>query len=74
MAVELFAYGDESGLHKNPRYCLMCGFIASPRQWKIFNKSWKNVLDQFGISDFHSTEFFPRDENKKRIKQGNKSA
>ena len=64
VVVELRAYGDESGTHENPPYCLVAGWIGSPRQWRLFEDSWNEVLHEYSISEFHSTDFFNRKHNK----------
>ena len=60
MVTELLVYADESGTHNGAVYCLVSGFIGSPRQWKKLDKEWGSVLRDFGISSFHSIDFFGR--------------
>ena len=55
----LFSYADDSGTHEGAEYCLIVGYIASPRQWKLFRSDWKKVLGK--IPEFHSIDYFPRD-------------
>lgn len=59
MALELLAYADEAGDVTKP-YCVVAGFIASPRQWKRFEASWKKALSEYGVPDFHAKDFFSR--------------
>lgn len=55
----LYAYGDESGLHQNPVYCVVAGYIGEPEQWESFNPAWNAVLERHGVLDgFHALEFF----------------
>lgn len=56
---EWFAYSDESGGLDHP-LCTVAGFIASPRQWKLFNAEWQRVLDVAHVQSFHATDFFSR--------------
>ncbi|MBI4298758.1 MAG: DUF3800 domain-containing protein [Chloroflexi bacterium] len=56
----MLAYADESGTHSNPKYCVISGYIASPRQWKLFEADWKAVIGQYPITEFHAHEFFHR--------------
>jgi hypothetical protein len=65
VAAEFFTYADESGWHQGAKYCLVAGFIGSPRQWKIFEKEWVSILHRFEVSDFHSKEFFWRNKGNK---------
>jgi hypothetical protein len=58
VAVELFVYADESGIHKQARYCVMGGYIGSPQQWARFGKDWRAALSSEGVPDFHSKDFF----------------
>lgn len=56
--VELYAYADESGMHGSPSHLVLAGYIASPRQWDSFCREWRSWLSEFGISLFHSKNFF----------------
>jgi hypothetical protein len=56
--LDLYAYADDSGLHGNASYCLLAGYIASPRQWSLFSHEWQAILKDFGVSDFHAKGFF----------------
>jgi hypothetical protein len=57
--IDLYAYGDESGLQDRPPYCLLAGYIASPNQWRLFNHDWQEILKAYGVPLFHAKEFFP---------------
>lgn len=61
MIVDWIAYADESGTHGNSIYCLICGYIGSQRQWKLFERSWAQVLEENQVPDFHAKDFFARD-------------
>jgi hypothetical protein len=67
--VELFTFADESGIQASAKYCLVLGFIGSPRHWAIFEREWKMVLDEFEVPEFHAKEFFQRDKQRHRIGQ-----
>ena len=56
--LNLYAYADESGLHDNPLFFVLAGYIASPRQWGLFCRDWQSVLDSFGVPEFHAKDFF----------------
>lgn len=58
MVLEFFAYADESGISRGEPYCMIGGFIASPRRWNVFKRAWKEVLDSEGVPAFHAVEFF----------------
>lgn len=56
-----FAYGDDSGTHQGPNgatHCLVAGYVASPRQWKLFRRDWRDALGN--VEEFHAVEFFQR--------------
>ena len=59
MVTELFVYGDESGIDETP-YCVVAGFIASPRHWDSFNAAWRKVIEKAQVNEFHSKDFFSR--------------
>jgi hypothetical protein len=59
-AVELFTFADESGIQGGAPYCIISGYIASPRQWLSFEAAWQRVLAEFDVPYFHSKEFFNR--------------
>ena len=59
-ALELWAYGDESGIDQQVKHCLMLGYIAAPLQWERFNDLWRIALQHYGVPEFHAVDFFPR--------------
>lgn len=56
--LNLYAYADESGMHENPLFFVLGGYIASPRQWDFFCKDWQKVLNSFSVHAFHAKDFF----------------
>ena len=55
----LYAYGDESGLHASPKYCLVAGYIGLPDQWDTIEPEWESVLAEYAITGgFHAHRFF----------------
>jgi hypothetical protein len=62
----LLAYGDESGTQQGAPFCLVLGYIASPRQWKLFRREWTGALSVLPEPpndkqrEFHAWEFFQR--------------
>lgn len=62
MAVELWAYGDESGIQPDAPACVIAGYVGSPRHWTSLKRSWAGILQAEGVSDFHAHKFFSREE------------
>ena len=60
VAVDLLTYADETGAQDGAVYCLVSGFIASPRQWRQFDTAWRKVLEKYEVLEFHSINFFGR--------------
>ncbi len=59
-------YLDESGIHDSAPICLIAGYFGGPGQWKKFDKSWKKILADYGISEFHAHNFWQRDSSGNR--------
>jgi hypothetical protein len=57
--MELYTYCDESGIEDSATYCLIVGFVATPRQWKALKADWAKALKTFGVPVFHAKDFFP---------------
>ncbi len=64
MTVNLWAYGDESGIEGDGPYCVVAGFIGSPKWWDSFNEGWGAVLKREGVEEFHAKQFFGRQKKK----------
>ena len=58
MVLELQAYADESGGTAGDPHCAIAGFVASPRQWKVFRERWREALGD--VPAFHATDFWSR--------------
>jgi hypothetical protein len=59
--MDLTAYLDESGIHSGASHCALAGFIASPRQWRLFDLAWHKALSVApGLPVFHAGDFFGR--------------
>lgn len=58
MVTDVFSYGDESGTTAGSPFTVVAGYVGNQRQWKRVGREWKSVLDCYGISEFHSSEFF----------------
>lgn len=61
----LYAYGDDSGTHQDAKFCLVLGYVGSPRQWKLFRRDWQAALTMLPERggkklEFHAKEFFQR--------------
>jgi len=61
VAMDLTAYLDESGIHSGASHCALAGFIASPRQWRLFDVAWHKALSVApDLPVFHASDFFGR--------------
>lgn len=60
VALRELVWTDESGTHSGSAWCVIAGHRASPRQWKRFDADWRAVLNLYGVSVFHSKEYFNR--------------
>lgn len=59
--MDLTAFIDESGIHSGSSHCALAGFIASPRQWRLFDVAWKKALSVApDLPPFHAGDFFGR--------------
>ncbi len=55
---QVIVYGDESGLDEKATYFLMGGFLGTSLDWQTARSEWAQVLGHFGVTEFHSNEFF----------------
>jgi hypothetical protein len=63
----LQAYLDESGIdHKTP-FAVVAGYCGGTGQWKRFERKWKNIIDSYGVQEFHAKRFFGRDPQGNRL-------
>ncbi len=53
----LRAYVDESGTHNSAEHLLFAGVISSRLKWKSFDRAWNRALKEFGVSQFHATDY-----------------
>lgn len=60
LIMELFVFADESGIHENPDYCIVAGFISNPAWWIRLDRKWRKALNDFQVQVFHSKEYFHR--------------
>lgn len=60
VVLDLYAYADESGVQQSPAYCVVAGYIASPRAWDAFRQAWKAMLYKYQIDELHAKKFFGR--------------
>jgi len=58
-AAECTAYFDDSGHPDDQDAVIVAGWVATVDQWLLFEKSWQQVLEDFGIKSgvFHMTDF-----------------
>jgi len=52
----LEAYFDESGTHQGSLVTAIGGCVAREEQWAVFAPEWRQVLEDFKIPFFHSTD------------------
>ena len=60
MPISLKVYAGESGLHEGATHCVVAGFVASERQWRLFEEEWVRLIKNAGLSRFHATNSFGR--------------
>ncbi len=58
--VVLHAYMDDSGSHKDSHACVVAGYLGGVNRWKEFERRWRQVLDKYGVSEFHARVFWRR--------------
>lgn len=58
VVVEWLAYGDETGTQEGSKFCAVLGYVASPRQWKLFRRDWRSALGK--VPEFHAIDFFQK--------------
>ncbi len=49
-------YLDESGTHRNATVLCVAGYFAPESRWHSFEREWRTILKDHGISRFHATE------------------
>jgi len=57
---DIVAYADDCGTHKDARFCLLLGYLASPEEWALFRRDWQEALRAARVPEFHAKIFFPR--------------
>jgi hypothetical protein len=55
--IEFAAYFDGSGSPDDTVAVAVAGFVATVRQWKEFERNWKDCLNDFGVSALHMRDF-----------------
>jgi hypothetical protein len=55
---------DDSGHPDSGKYLVVAGGVADVDQWVHFEREWKDVLAPFGVTIFHTTDFYQRDNPK----------
>ena len=53
----LRAYFDRSELWKPAPVMAVSGYLTPVRDWKKFERSWRQVLDRHCVETFHMTDF-----------------
>lgn len=52
----LTVYCDESGTHADSLATVVAGYLGHVRQWKLFGKEWRALLDREGVKVLHRTD------------------
>jgi hypothetical protein len=60
----LEAYCDESGIQEGSTFCVVAGWVASERNWRLFQDRWVRAS---GGVPFHGTKFFGRTPQRERV-------
>lgn len=53
----LQAYVDESGTHDGSRHYIVAGYISPADEWEKFDEEWADVLNDYGLKEFHMVDF-----------------
>ena len=54
---EYAAYFDDSGHPDDQEAVVVGGFIATEREWLLFEREWEEILAHYGMETFHMTDF-----------------
>jgi hypothetical protein len=49
----LTIYCDDSGTHPKSRVAVVAGYLGQITQWRRFEKDWKGLLAEFGVTQMH---------------------
>lgn len=52
----LRAFFDESGHASDSSIVAIAGFMATEDEWRLFDERWRNVLVEFGVTEFHAAK------------------
>ncbi len=55
---DLWAFADESGIHRSAKYSIMSGHVSTKSEWLRFNGLWGTTLRHYGVETFHAIDFF----------------
>jgi hypothetical protein len=61
---------DESGTHADSRTIVLGGYVARLGQWRRFDGEWSPLLRRYGLTHFHSKDFW---HSKKEFKGWNEA-
>src|SRR5216684_4210184 len=63
----LRAYLDERGIHNDPRFCVLAGFMGTLRQWEKFSHTYLHAVGVDATDPgFHASQYFARDKQGQR--------
>ena len=57
MAMLYSAYFDASGKKETHASITVAGAVAPLKKWARFERDWKIILDEYGVGEFHATDF-----------------
>ena len=63
LVVDVRFYADESGIHDEhgnepgSEVAVVGGYIATKREWKRFGRHWDEALQEYGVPEFHASEY-----------------
>ena len=61
-------YYDESGTHGGSPFTILAGFVASPEHWAHFEREWRKVLRNYGLTHLRAKHLFHRQKQHKNWK------
>jgi Protein of unknown function (DUF3800) len=53
----LVCYLDDSGTDRSAPILAMAGYVGSLHRWRAFERSAKDIFDEFGVTELHAKEF-----------------
>lgn len=54
--MELRAYCDESGMHGDPQFFVVCGYVGRANEWIHLEDRWTNLLRRHQLAEFKASD------------------